>query len=485
MYDTIIIGGGYGGLTCAVSLAKAGQRVCVLEKSRVLGGAFQTFRRNGLTLDSGFHHVGSVAEGEMMHPMMEMFGLTDLPWVRLDERFIEVHIDGETYHLCCGYDSFAENLAQQFPADCSGINELVATMRGIVKNIYHTVDLSHSNENKLMQIPAKAWINAHFNDPRLKKLLCAQAVTTDLTPDLPLYSFTQSLNSFIQHAYRIEGGGETVIARLRHNIESLGGEIHTGCAVTEMLDDGNGRIVSVRCSDGNTYSAQNFIATMHPAISVALMPDCPQIRGIYRRRFSRMPNSRGIFTVQLALKPTTVPYRNHIVSILGSPDPWNADYSHDSAVQDMLIHFNVPPRRSLPHAFAENIDLLTPMGYSAVEQWADSHVGHRPDDYYAFKKRKASECIELATKYIPELKNNISAVYTSTPLSYRDYTGTTDGSAYGIRKNASAIAGGMLSPMTPFSNLFFAGQSIMLHGMLGVGMTSLLVTNIVKKVASD
>ena len=479
MYDTIIIGGGYAGLTCGVALAKAGQRVCVLEKGRVLGGAFQCFRRGGMQFDTGFHYVGGVAEGEMMHPMLERFGLADLPWVRLDDDFIEAHLDGETYRLCCGYDRFAQRLKERFPSESSGIDELVATMRDIAEHIYQSVENTSGYENKLMQIAAKAWIDEHFNDSRLKKLLCANAVTTDLTAELPLYSFTQSLNSFIHHTYRIKGGGNTIISRLRDNITSLGGEVYTGCEVMAMHAGGNGGITSVECADGSVFRAKQFISTIHPAKSVALMPECTQIRGIYRRRFLRMPNTRGIFTVQLAVKPGTVPYRNRVISVIGSPDPWNTDYRAVAPVENLLINFNVPQHPDT--MYADNIDLLTPMEYSAVEPWADSRLGHRPDDYRTFKNAKAKECIKLASKYIPNLEENIAAVYTSTPLTYRDYTGTVGGSAYGISKSASAIAGGMLSPTTPFGNLFFAGQSLMLHGMLGVGMTSLLVTNIVSK----
>ena len=483
MYDTIIIGGGYAGLSCGVILAKAGQKVCVLEKGRVLGGAFQCFQRSGLRLDTGFHYVGGVSEGEIMHPMLELLGLSDLPWVQLDEEFIEVHIDGETYHLRCGYDRFAESLTRQFPSEKAGIDALVETMRDIAEHIYQSVENTSGYENKLMQIPAKAWIDEHFSDPLLTKLLCTNAVTTDLTPDLPLYSFIQSINSFVQHSYRIEGGGNTITARLRNNITALGGEVRTGCEVTAFHDDGEGNIASVECKNGEVLAARQFISTIHPAISVALMPECPQIRGIYRRRFSRMPNSRGIFTVQLAIKPDTIPYRNHVISLLGSDDPWNTDYGAASPVENLLINFNVPQKKDSP--FADNIDLLTPMEYSAVEQWSESRIGHRPEEYRAFKEAKAQECIEMAAKEILGLKESITAVYTSTPLTYRDYTGTVGGSAYGISKQSSAIAGGMLSPMTPFKNMFFAGQSLMLHGMLGVGMTSILVTNIVKKMADS
>ena len=41
-YDCIIIGGGHNGLVCAAYLAKAGRKVCVLERRHVLGGCATT-----------------------------------------------------------------------------------------------------------------------------------------------------------------------------------------------------------------------------------------------------------------------------------------------------------------------------------------------------------------------------------------------------------------------------------------------------------
>ncbi|MGE8240803.1 MAG: FAD-dependent oxidoreductase, partial [Stenotrophomonas indicatrix] len=40
--DTIIVGGGHNGLVCAAYLARAGQRVLVLERRGILGGAAVT-----------------------------------------------------------------------------------------------------------------------------------------------------------------------------------------------------------------------------------------------------------------------------------------------------------------------------------------------------------------------------------------------------------------------------------------------------------
>lgn len=61
----------------------------------------------------------------------------------------------------------------------------------------------------------------------------------------------------------------------------------------------------------------------------------------------------------------------------------------------------------------------------------------------------------------------------STPLTYRDYTLTPNGSAYGVRKDYNNPMMTLLSAKTPIPNLLLTGQSLTLHGLLGVTMSSL------------
>lgn len=41
-FDAVIVGGGHNGLVCGSYLARAGQRVCVLERRAMIGGAAVT-----------------------------------------------------------------------------------------------------------------------------------------------------------------------------------------------------------------------------------------------------------------------------------------------------------------------------------------------------------------------------------------------------------------------------------------------------------
>ena len=88
--------------------------------------------------------------------------------------------------------------------------------------------------------------------------------------------------------------------------------------------------------------------------------------------------------------------------------------------------------------------------------------------------RKVEASLDEEPSRFPGLRDAIREVYTSTPATYRRYTLTPQGSAFGIRKDCSNVAATVLSPRTPVRNLYLTGQSLNLHGLLGVSMTSIL-----------
>ncbi|PZO23465.1 MAG: hypothetical protein DCF25_00040 [Leptolyngbya foveolarum] len=61
MWDVAVIGAGLSGLICARELSQAGQRVCLLDKSRGLGGRIATRRAHQVRIDHGLRYWKSSA----------------------------------------------------------------------------------------------------------------------------------------------------------------------------------------------------------------------------------------------------------------------------------------------------------------------------------------------------------------------------------------------------------------------------------------
>ena len=82
--QVIIIGAGLGGLMCGRILSRQGYAVTLLEQGTQAGGALQTFVRDGIRFDTGFHSVGGLGPGEPLDLIFRQLELRDLPWFRME-----------------------------------------------------------------------------------------------------------------------------------------------------------------------------------------------------------------------------------------------------------------------------------------------------------------------------------------------------------------------------------------------------------------
>ena len=81
--------------------------------------------------------------------------------------------------------------------------------------------------------------------------------------------------------------------------------------------------------------------------------------------------------------------------------------------------------------------------------------------------------IQLLQQHYPEIKENI-AYYNISSLTYRDYTGTKNGSLFGIQRDCNFPVQTLVSQRTKIPNLFLTGQNINSHGFLGVSIGSII-----------
>ena len=80
----LIIGAGLSGLLCGKILSQRGFAVTILEQGAQAGGALQTFVREGIRFDTGFHSVGGLGPGEPLEQIFRPLGLMDLPWLPME-----------------------------------------------------------------------------------------------------------------------------------------------------------------------------------------------------------------------------------------------------------------------------------------------------------------------------------------------------------------------------------------------------------------
>ena len=468
--SVIIIGAGLGGLECGYILAKNGMKVTVLEREAQVGGCLQTFRRGSALFDTGFHYVGALDEGESLHTLFSYFDLMNLPWKKLDEDcFDEVVIGENAFAIANKHQRFYERMSSCFPKEREGLKKYVDFLKRVGDHIFDSFNRQNEDTftNSLFARSAYEFLNETIQDPLLRKVLSGTSLKMELNaPTLPLYTFAQINDSFIRSAWRLRGGGMQIAEKLVESIQAMGGEIKTRATVTSIKEE-DGKVVGITVNDEDYMEADWFISSVHPAYTVSLVGESKKMHRIYRNRITNLDNTFGMFTANIRLKPGMLPYLNKNIYVHRSDaDLWKVNTLKTESV---LVNYSVPEEHSLT---AVNIDLLSPMSWNEVKKWANYPVGRRGDDYVAYKEAKAEECIRLVERHLPELRGAIDRIFTSTPLSYHSYISSAEGCAYGIRKDYNHPMFTVLTPRTPIPNLLQTGQSLNLHGILGVSMTS-------------
>lgn len=476
VYDTVIIGGGLGGLLCGNLLAREGKHVCLIEKNHKLGGSLQTFGRKGVIFNTGLNYTESLGEGQVLNRYFKYFGLLDkLKLRKLDEDGFEViDFKDDQYRFAMGKEHFVDTLARKFPSQKDGLKKYTSRIHEICQAIsMYSFSENPSNliDNTYLSIGAADFIKSCISDPRLQNIIAGNSMLYSGTEDkTPLYIHALINNSFIESAWRIADGSHNVVNILAANMLSHGGTILKNQGVEKIITR-DGKATAVRLANGELVEGRHFIANIHPG-QIVEMTEPGVFRKTYCNRINGLEDTMGMFTLYLVFKPDSMPYSNHNFYHFEEDNVWIA--SHYDVRKWPQNYLYMPTALTGAEQFAKSASVITYMDYAEVKPWENTFTGERGSDYLAFKEEKAMRLLDAVEKQFPGIKSRISAWYTSTPLTWRDYTGTRAGSAYGILKDYNRPLESMILPRTQIPNLYLTGQNTNVHGILGVTISSVV-----------
>ncbi|NDV60705.1 NAD(P)/FAD-dependent oxidoreductase [Bacteroides sp. 519] len=475
-HDIIIAGSGLGGLECAAILSKEGYNVCVLEKNQLFGGCFQTYKRNGRLLDTGIHYIGSMDEGQVLNQYFRYFGIMDKLNIRkLDaDGFDRICFKDNVYNYANGHSNFVETLVRQFPDEREALNRYVSMLKDVGK----LISIENLKKGIIAQqgmqyfgMSAAGYISNITPNPELQKILAATSLLYGGVKDVStFYHHGMINNSYIEGAWRFLNGSMQVSTELIKVIRANGGTVLNNHEVTRIIVE-NETVKGVEVNNNEVFESKYVISNIHPKRTFELTDKSRSIKNAYLSRINSLENTYGIFTVYLIMKKNTCPYINRNIYIHNDNEVWYDKQLHGGKTTCCMISMqNTDPNSK----HAEVISILTPMYMDEVLRWQDTRIEKRGDDYIEFKEKKTKEVLTLIRKYGFDFDRHIEAIYTTSPLSYRDYTATANGSAYGIIKDYRRPQVGFISVRTKLENLLLTGQNLNVHGALGVTLTAMI-----------
>ncbi len=472
MKKCIIIGSGLGGLACGCILAKNGYQVTVLEQGTQIGGCLQCFRRGDALFETGMHYIGSAAKGQVLNRILNYLGVDDVKYSQLDPSGYDViSFLGQHYSFANGKEAFIESLAQHFPDSREELSRYYDLVKKVassfaVHSLNQEVDLNVNAEYRTRSV--NEVISSVISDPRLQEVLAGvlplYAGEKDQTP---FYVHALITDSYDQGAFRIVGGSGKVAKSLAENIRRQGGEVLLKQEVCKIECDDK-QATAVVTTDGKRYPADLVISAIHPATTMQLV-ESRLIRPAYRQLISSYKNSTGAFSVYLKFRKNSVRYMNHNLYIYRGTSVWDCEKYDNKSWPKFLLYMHLCQEEN--PEYAQTAEILTYMNMDDVKQWQGTHIGHRGEDYKAFKRMKAEALLDALEQEVPGIRDQIETYYTSTPLTYVDYTGVPEGAMYGLLKGVNDLG---VTSRTRIPNLLLSGQSITLHGMMGVLAGSLV-----------
>lgn len=477
-FDFIIIGSGLGGLVSGIILAKEGYSVCILEKNHQAGGNLQTFNRDGYAFSTGLHYIGSMEEGQTLHRFFKYLGiLPDLRLKQLDKDGYDRIVFGEeetNYNLAQGWDHFKNSLKKQFPEEKTAIDSYVKTVKESIKNI-PLYDLESADSFNLdltkLNTGAMSFIRGITHNRRLQHVLAGgNSVYHGAAQRTPLYMHSCIRNSFVSSAWKVSGGSDHLTEVLLKTLSACGGKVITEAEVVGFSSTSD-KIDGVVLKDGRKFFGKNFISNFHPAMTLKLK-GLEKIRSNYRNRIQSLENTAGFFTLYLVFKEDYFPYLNYNLF-----QYYNDDYFNDELPGEQWPHSYViyTPFYHEGQKFTRTASIISFMKNEDCRKWIDLAPEQRGQDYYDFRDMKAEKLLDAVEKRYPGIRNGIEKYYVSTPVTFKDFTGTPEGSGYGIMKDWENPARSIILPRTKIPNLYFTGQNLNIHGVLGT-TTSAFIT---------
>jgi phytoene dehydrogenase-like protein len=300
-YDAVVVGSGPNGLAAAITLARAGYTVLVLEANSTIGGGARSAE---LTLPGFVHDVCSA-----VHPLaagspffkslpLERFGLH---WIQPEIPLAHPFDDGTAACLYRDVDFTADSLGQDKRNYCKLMKPLVRDWEKLSAEFLqpmlhlprHPIALAKFGMRVLC--PTTLLANLFFKGNPARALFAGVAAHSFLPLESPLSSAFGFVLGSAGHAvgWPIPSrGSQTISNALAAYLQELGGEIETNCKIDNLEQLAEARAVLF------DTSVWNFVR-----IAGNQLPDP------YRRRLKKFRHAPGIFKIDYALS-AAIPWRS-------------------------------------------------------------------------------------------------------------------------------------------------------------------------------
>jgi all-trans-retinol 13,14-reductase len=494
-FDAIIIGSGVGGLSTAICLARAGQKVLVLEQHYVPGGWAHSFTLNGQRFSPGVHYVGLIGEGQSTNEMYRGLGIAnDMVFFRMNKNAYEhCLIKGEKFDIPAGIENWKKSLATRFPEEEKNINEyltliervcyelqLIPKLEGFWQKI--TVPFRTKHFGKFALFPLKRVIGWHIKNPLLKSVLNVQCGDHGLSPKRACFPVHCSIMShYFEGGFYPMGGGGGIVKAMTNAVKKHGGEIRVKQNVAKILIE-NKKAIGIKLQNGQQILAKTIVSNADPSITYLNLIGKEHLSKGLIKKLEKTKYSVTSLILFLTLDIDVTQFG------IDSGNIWMMKDENDDANFDELMNGDITDGDSFPAVFIScttmkdpvsfngryhNFEVVTYINYDNLPEFNGLDDYHS-ESYKLFKEKVISKLMNNIEKIIPGAKQNIIQAELGTPKTNEFYINSTKGNVYGTEKTLNQVGPFSYKNKSEIENLYLCGASTLSHGVAGATQSGIV-----------
>ncbi|MEO0156352.1 MAG: FAD-dependent oxidoreductase [candidate division WOR-3 bacterium] len=515
VYETIVVGGGVAGLTSAAYLARAGQKVLLIEKNNECGGLVSSFNKDGFHFDAG---VRALEDAGIIRPMLKELGI-NLEFVKspvsVGVEDIILHIENES-----SIEDYRNMLKKLYPESGEDIDRIIIEIKKIMKDmevlygIENPVfkDLKHDlsfvfrkiipwfpkflftiKKINRMNMPVEIYLK---NITKNQSLI--DIIAQHFFKNTPAFFALSYFSLYLDYIYP-KGGVGKLSEAIKKKIVEYGGQIKTETKIVDIFADEN----LLKDHNGNAYKYRNLIwaadlKTLYRNVKIQGLP--VEIQTKIKDMKKMILSNRGgdsVFTLFLEVDEPLESFRKIANGhFFYTPSKKGLGKIHRKELDELLANFDKVDRGrvlSWLDKFTQfntyEISIpglkdpaLVPQGktgliISLLVEYDLFKKVHEAGWYEEFKIEIENRILNIISNSVyPMLNGKVISRFSFTPLSIQNRVGSSEGAITGwafqeempvinkIQSSARAV-------LTPIPSVFQAGQWV--YSPAGVPMSIL------------
>jgi len=444
----VIVGAGIGRLCCGARLARAGNRVLILEKNPHVGGTSYIFERGQYSFPMG--PLAFSFPSKVKAFLKEAGVQAEIQFTRNDFQLLTPFMD---LVYSQPLRQLGEELVKMFPQESAGINAFTAEMRRIISLTTHIVDwhpsfllgkrrnlalrdLNGSLRERLKAIEkysdaeSAEFINSRISNQHLRNLLGSQGT---FAPELSMLHLAFMWNVMSEEGiWSPSCGIHGLSDMLKDAFLASGGEIKLGAAIKQILVE-EGTAVGVVTEDDEIFRAdwvvsnadqkRTFLELMNPE---DVPPDHLDLIRTVPYTDSELCVYLGVDSRKVNLSRIRV---NHLFfrKEMDLEKPYDPEDFDNKEIEICLWSRSNPA--SAPQGRACLV-LRVDFPHEHFAHWRTGEKRRR-ESYKACKEKLARKLIETVEAVLPGLASSIEVMEIATPLTYQDWGNRFRGSIAG------------------------------------------------------